>query len=107
MKRLYVLAALAGTVVPLALFLPWVQAHGLAVFLLTRSAFGNPVSAFAWADVLISGVVLVIFMLHDSSRRRVPYLWLPFVGLFTVGVSCALPLFLALREHGRGASDAA
>lgn len=98
MKFLYFIAAVVGTFVPLVLFLPWVQQHGLAVLLLTRTAFGNPVSAFAWADVVISAIVLAMFILHDSSRRRVRHLWLPFLGLFAVGVSCALPLYLALRE---------
>ncbi len=98
MKSVYCALCVLGTAVPLLLFFPWLEAHGLAVHLLVRSAFDTPVSAFAWADVCISGLTLLVFMAQEHRRARVPAAWAPVLGLFTVGVSLALPLFLALRE---------
>ena len=98
MKTIYIVLSILGVVVPSFFFLPWLEAHGLAVALLAKEAVASPVSAFAWADVLVSGVALLCFIAHEHRKRKVPYVWLPVIGLFSVGVSLALPLFLALRE---------
>ncbi len=98
MKNLYYVLSVLGVVIPMFFFLPWVAEHGLAVHLLVSAALGSPISAFAWADVVVSAVVLLVFMAQENRAGRIPHLWLPIVGLFTVGVSLALPLFLALRE---------
>lgn len=98
MKSAYYALCAAGTAVPLLLFFPWLSEHGLAIHLLVRTAFDTPVSAFAWSDVCISGLALLVFMAQEHRRVVVPLIWAPVLGLLTVGVSLALPLFLALRE---------
>ena len=57
-------------------------------------------------DVLISSVVLVGFIRTEGRRLEVRRLWLPILGLLTVGVSCALPLFLYLRENALEGKEA-
>ncbi|MDX2082088.1 MAG: DUF2834 domain-containing protein [Terrimicrobiaceae bacterium] len=98
MKTLYFVLCIAGTALPLAAFLPWVKVHGLNVPLLIVHAFDSPISAFAWADVLISAIVLIVFVFVEGWRLKMRRPWLALLGL-TVGVSLAMPLFLLLREH--------
>jgi hypothetical protein len=98
MKIFYGFMCFAGALLPLAQFLPWVAEHGLALPLLMQSAFGAPISAFAWYDVVLSGLVLLPFMLVEGRRCGVRHLFLPVLALLTVGVSLALPLFLLMRE---------
>src|SRR6266850_4161066 len=62
------------------------------------AAFCQPHQRLLGLDVLVSSVVVVGFIRTEGHRLGVRRLWLPILGLFTVGVSCALPLFLYLRE---------
>ena len=98
MKWLYSILCVIGTVLPLSKFGPWLFEHGLAVPLLIHQAFATPIAAFAWLDVLVSAVVVLIFVVVEGRRLRMRFLWLPFLAMFTVGVSLALPLFLLMRE---------
>ena len=99
MRFVYLVFCVLGTVLPLSQFAPWLSTNGLAIGLLVQEAFGSPVAAFAWWDVLISALVTLIFIFSEGRRSEVRHLWLPVMGLCTVGVSLALPLFLLLREQ--------
>jgi hypothetical protein len=41
---------------------------------------------------------LLVLILDEGRKQRVPCLWLPIIGTFAVGVSLGLPLYLFLRE---------
>ncbi len=47
---------------------------------------------------LVPALVLVGFILSEGRRLKIPYVWLPVVGTYTVGVSLGFPLFLLPRE---------
>lgn len=98
MKFVYLVLCVLGTALPMSLFLPWVFQHGLNISLLFDQAFGNPISAFAWLDVVVSAVVVVMFIIWEGGRIGMRKLWIPITGLFTVGVSLSLPLFLLMHE---------
>ena len=97
---LYWLLALIGGVVPLAAVLPWLGQHGIDVPLLLSELFSNRVSAFFGLDVLLSAAALLVLIAVDGRRSGTRFLWLAIAATCLVGVSCGLPLFLALREHG-------
>lgn len=97
-KNLYLLLCVFGIVLPYSQFVPWVLENGMNLGLLVRQLFANRVSGFFGLDVLVSSVVVVGFVRAEGRRLGVRRLWLPILGLLTVGVSCALPLFLYLRE---------
>ncbi len=99
MRFAYLVFCVLGTVLPLSQFAPWLSANGLAIGLLVQEAFSPPVAAFAWWDVLISALVTLVFVFSEGRRLGMKHLWLPVLGLCTVGVSLALPLFLLLREQ--------
>jgi hypothetical protein len=98
-KNIYLLLCVVGAVIPYSQFVPWVMDNGLPLGLLVRQLFVNRISAFFGLDVLVSSVVLLVFMRIETQRLRLRFRWLPIVGLCTVGVSLAFPLFLYLRER--------
>lgn len=98
MKLVYLLLCILGTVFPWSQFGPWVVDNGLNLHLLLDQAFSSRIAAFAWFDVLVSAIVVLTFVVAEGRRLGVRHLWAPFVAMFTVGVSLALPLFLLLRE---------
>ncbi len=98
MQFIYILLCIAGTILPLSQFVPWLSAHGLNVPLLLQLATSSHIAAFAWADVLISGITVAVFVLAEGRRLAMRRLWLPLFCL-VIGPSLALPLFFFLRER--------
>jgi Protein of unknown function DUF2834 len=99
MRRWFYFAAMvAGTLLPLSQFLPWFSANGLDIPLFFAELFANQIGGFFGWDVIISGIVLVPFILIEGKRLGMPKLWMPIAGTCLVGVSCGLPMFLYLRE---------
>lgn len=99
MRSVYIVLCLLGTLLPLSQFLPWTFANGINIPLLIQDITASRISAFAWADVFVSALVLIVFILAECRRSRMPLPWLPFLALLTVGVSLAFPLFLLQREQ--------
>jgi hypothetical protein len=90
---------LLGVLLPYSQFVPWLVASGLDMPLFFQQLFVNRISAFFGMDVLVSAVVLLVFVRHESSRLGTRGRWLPLIAVLTVGVSFGLPLFLYMRER--------
>lgn len=103
MQIIYILLCIAGTALPLSQFIPWLSTHGLNVPLLLQQATSSRIAAFAWADVLISGIAVAAFVLAEGRKLAMRRLWLP-LSCLMVGPSLALPLSLFLRERHRAAA---
>ena len=97
MKRTYLALAVAGTLLPYSQFVPFVREHGLDVQLFFAQLFANRISAFFALDVIVSSIALWVFVFAEGRRAGVRHLWLPVAASLLVGVSCGLPLFLAMR----------
>lgn len=98
MQIIYALLCILGTVLPLAQFVPWLANHGLDISLWVQQAIATPISAFAWLDVLVCGVAVVLLVLTVGRRLAMRRPWVLLLAL-GVGPSLALPLFLLLRER--------
>ena len=98
MQPIYVILCILGTALPLSQFAPWLSAHGLDVPLLLQQATAGHIAAFAWADVLISGIAVAVFVAVEGRRLAMRGWWWSLCSL-AVGPSLALPLFLLLRER--------
>jgi hypothetical protein len=61
--------------------------------------FANGSAAIFSADVLFSAAVFLIFTLREGRRLGMRHRWLPPLVVVTIGLCCALPLFLAMRER--------
>lgn len=100
MKTTYLILAIVGAVVPYLFFLPWFAEHGIALGGFVSAAFGNQVAAGATSDLLISSAVFWVMMGADGEGRRAPW----FVALnLLIGLSCALPAYLYVRERQKAA----
>ena len=96
-KTVYLILIVLGAFVPYHHFLPWLLEHGLDLPLFRHQLHANPVSEFFAADVIVSAVVVLTFLIFE--RRRLGWAWwLPVLGLMIFGVSVALPPLLYLRE---------
>jgi hypothetical protein len=98
-KHLFLALAIAGTVLPLSQFLPFLRDHGLNPTVFIEQLFATRIGAFFGLDVLVSALVLWAFVYFEGRRVSVPYRWTPVLGSVLVGVSLGLPLFLYLREQ--------
>lgn len=96
---IYAALSAAGTVLPLAAFLPWMAAHGMDAPRFVAELFANRISAFFGLDVIVSAIATLAFIGWQGARDAVRWRWVAAAGTLLVGVSCGLPLFLALRER--------
>jgi hypothetical protein len=96
--RLYVALALVGAVIPNLLFIPWLAEHGVQAGLFVSQLFATrPATIFA-ADVLYAAAIFILFVLVEGRRLGIRRLWLPPLLTVAIGLGCALPAFLAMRE---------
>ncbi len=98
MKRLYLILALAGLVVPYTFFISFLAQHGLNLSLLIEQLFGTPISAFFAVDLIITAIVFWVFLFQEARRMQMRRRWAYVVVTLLVGPSFALPLFLYFRE---------
>ncbi|HVG25061.1 MAG TPA: DUF2834 domain-containing protein [Thermoanaerobaculia bacterium] len=92
MKRIYIALAVAGLLLPMSQLVLFARDHGADPAAFLGQLFANAVSSMFAFDLVISSVVFWIFV----YRSRVPHRWLYVALTLVVGLSFALPLFLAL-----------
>lgn len=89
--RLWLLLFALGTILPLAVFVPWLDANGLDIGAFLALSVANPIATFFTLDVVISALAVLAaawLLLPPRSAFVVSLLCL------TIGVSSALPLML-------------
>lgn len=99
MQWLYLIAAFVGAALPLSYLCRFLAAHGLDLALLVGQLFQTDISAFFGVDVIISGLVLLVFIGREGRRLGMRKLWGYALCTLLVGVSLGLPLFLFFRER--------
>ena len=97
-RYIYLFFAVIGLVVPYYFLISFLITYGLDVRLFLKQLFGTSISAFFAADLLLSCIVFARYLGQETSRYAIKHAWICMVALCTVGLSCALPLFLYLRE---------
>jgi Terpene cyclase DEP1 len=100
MRPVYLLLAIAGSIVPWF----WLLQDPIALLspsLFLQRAFANNIAAALTSDLLISAIAFFCFVWIELKRLGTSQLWLlVYVGLtFGIGLSCALPFFLYRREQ--------
>ena len=98
MRRVYFALCVVGLLLPYSQLVPWVIEHGVDPLALARQAFETRISAFAWTDVIVSAVVVLVFFVVEGRRIGMAGIGWPVIGTLLVGVSFGLPLFLLMRE---------
>ncbi|MFN8385440.1 MAG: DUF2834 domain-containing protein [Anaerolineales bacterium] len=96
-KNLYLICTILGAIIPWSVLISQYNVQepitGMFGYL-----FVNAYSAGFTADLLISVMVFVFFVLFETQRLNMKNSWL-FVLAILVGLSFALPLFLYFRER--------
>tara|TARA_B100000676_G_C17524152_1_gene554288 strand:- start:152 stop:478 length:327 start_codon:yes stop_codon:yes gene_type:complete len=99
-ERIYLVAAIAGAIVPYVFFISFFAEYGIALPSFLAGVFANGAAGGFPADIFISSAVFWTLMMS----RRTPYLWVYIVVNLTIGLSCALPLWL-WREEVRNRAE--
>lgn len=107
MSRFFLIAAILGAVVPYVFFFDWIQANGIALGGFVSDLFVNGAGGGFSADLLISSFVFWGFMAVDDADAIPGRPWLYILINLTIGLSCALPLYLYFRTRAPGAVSAA
>jgi len=97
-RQVYLGLAVLGLVIPYYFLITFLLKYGVDGRLFIKQLFGTPVSTFFATDLLLSCIVFMMYSGREAGRLSIKNAWICTLVLFTVGLSCALPLFLFLRE---------
>jgi len=97
LKKVYLLMAIVGAIVPYLFFGSFFMAEGFNVLLFAQGVFANGAAGGFTADLFISSFVFWAFMF--SRQQSGPKPWAFIVVNLTIGLSCALPAYLWANER--------
>ncbi len=95
-KQIYLGLAVTGFILPYTQFVSFLLEHGLKVSLIIQQITLYQFSFFAWLDVIVTAVVVIIMIIEE--KERIKYRWLPVLATLLIGPSCGLPLYMYLRN---------
>jgi hypothetical protein len=98
MNRIYLILAGVGLIVPYYFLVTFLLEHGLDLPLLLEQLFATPISTFFAVDLLITGVVFLLYSHSEAGRIGLQKWWIYPLATVLVGPSFAMPLFLYFRE---------
>jgi hypothetical protein len=98
LRRLYLVLAVIGFVLPYYFFVSFLVENSLDIGLLFDQLFANDISTFFAMDLIITAIALLIFVAREAARYQMRNWWLYIIATLAVGPSFALPLFLYFRE---------
>ena len=104
-KHTYALLCVLGTVLPVSQFVIWVRENGLNPTLAIQQVASDRLSSFAWLDVVVTVIVIIVFILKEGRAFQRRHIVLPILAGCCIGASLALPLFLYFREDYRQTTD--
>lgn len=97
LRKIYLVLAIVGAIVPMWFKWPWFADHGYAVSALVAAWKSNGATTGIYWDMIIAAATLTIFIVSETYVRKnwialicIPATWL-------IGVSCGLPLYMFLR----------
>lgn len=104
MKKVYLVLAILGGVIPYIFFFEFIQTHGLDIPGFMKGLFASGASGGFTADLLLTSFVFWIYMFVESRANKGPAPWLFIVLNLSIGLSCAFPAYLYAREVQRAKS---
>jgi len=93
MKNLYLGLAIVGAVVPYAFFIAFFAENGVNLPAFLGGVFANGAAGGFGADLLITSLVFWIYLYQAGEQK----LWMYVLINLTIGMSCAVPLYLYLN----------
>lgn len=99
LRIIYLALAVAGTVLPMWHYLPWMQETGAGLSdLIAAWKVSGATTGLYW-DLLIAALALNVWILGETYVRKDWWVLVCIPATWAIGVSCALPLFLFLRTR--------
>ncbi len=98
MKKLYLLLAIIGAIVPYFFFFQFIQAEGVNIPAFISALFVNGAAGGFSADLLLTSFVFWLFMFQQVKESNGPKPYIFIVLNLAIGLSCALPAYLYARE---------
>jgi hypothetical protein len=103
--NLYFLLAAIGLIVPWIFNFQYFAAGGsILPNAFFGAAFANALTTAITLDVYIAAVAFSVWVVVECSRFEIARPWLYVALTFLVGLSFALPFFLAIRERAQTSS---
>ena len=100
MRLIYLALALIGTIWPMYYFVSWFRENGWSLSGMVEAWHANAsTSGLVW-DLTIAAAALTIWVLVEALRQRHYWSLVAIPATFFIGVSCGLPLYLAIRRPG-------
>lgn len=97
-RLLFLALAILGTVLPMRYFLAWFGENGFSIMGMVDAWHVNAATSGLVWDLTIAALALTLWVLIEAVQQRN---WRGLVAIpatFCIGVSCGLPLYLALRR---------
>jgi hypothetical protein len=98
MKRLYLILAVLGAIIPYLFFIQYFSTLGLSLGGFISAVFANGATAGFTVDLLFTSFVFWSFMFIQKRDHSSPSPYLSILLNLTIGLSCALPANLYARE---------
>ncbi|MBT8102327.1 MAG: DUF2834 domain-containing protein [Gammaproteobacteria bacterium] len=98
MKKIYLILAIVGAILPYLFFFQFFQSEGINLSAFVGALFVNGAAGGFSADLLFASLVFWLFMFTEQKRARGPNPYLFIFLNLTIGLSCALPAYLYARE---------
>ncbi len=100
LKVIYLLCTVLSILISWGIFSQFLLAGNASIAAFFQQAFQTPVATLVSSDVLISFIIFIVFAYAELNRLNMPSnrLLLYVIVGSSVGVCCALSLFLYQRE---------
>jgi hypothetical protein len=98
MKTVYLILSVIGAIVPYIFFLQF-MASGAPPDDFVRQLFTTAPAGGFTADLVITSLVFWIWSFGEARRLAMSRWWIYPVANLAIGLSCALPLFLYVRQN--------
>ncbi|MDG2176161.1 MAG: DUF2834 domain-containing protein [Gammaproteobacteria bacterium] len=99
MKNLYLVLTILGAIVPYLFFFQFIQTEGIDVAAFSAAMFVNGAAGGISADLLLSSFIFWVFMFQQLRKKGSPKPYAFIVLNLFIGLSCALPAYLYVRER--------
>ena len=99
MKRLYLVLAVIGAIVPYIFFIQHFATEGPSLLRFVSALYANPAAGGFTSDLLVTSFIFWIFMFHQRRRNKGPNPLLFILLNLLIGLSCAMPAYLYARER--------
>ena len=97
-RLIFFALAILGTILPMRYFLAWFGENGWSIMGMVDAWHANAATSGLVWDLTIAALALTLWVLIETLRDRNWWGLVAIPATFCIGVSCGLPLYLALRR---------